>query len=140
MTQAPPLHPGEAVVFDHVPSLRSYKRTALLMLALTLPAVIAMLVVFPDTFWPAVPLFITCFILMQERFRLGRHRAWITNQRIILQGGRAFDLADITGARHSGNGVRVGLLGHLGKGIKLFYPADGAALSKAIEDARKDTA
>lgn len=136
MTQAPPLQDGEGVVFDHIPSLRSFKRTALLMLVLTLPAVVAMLVVFPDTFWPAVPLFVTCVILMQERIRLGRHRAWITNRRIILQGDRAVDLADVSAARPSGNGVRIGVSGHMGKGIKLFYPENAAALAEAIEEAR----
>lgn len=139
MSEGPPLADGEEIVFDHVPSLRSFKRTALLMLGLTLPAVVAMLVVFPDTFWPAVPLFVTCVILMQERVRLGRYRAWVTNRRIILQGDRAVDLTDVTGVRHSGNGVRVGVSGHAGKGVKLFYPADGSALEKAIEAARKET-
>jgi len=135
MTASPPLLEGETVIHDHIPSLRAFKRTALLMLALTLPAVVAMLVVFPDTFWPVVPLFVTCVILMQERVRLGRYRAWVTNKRIILQGDRTLDLAEVTGAKHSGNGVRVGVQGHLGKGIKLFYPEDGPALSAVIETA-----
>jgi len=139
MTSGPPLLEGETVLHDHIPSQRSFKRTALLMLVLTLPAVAAMLVVFPDTFWPAVPLFITCVILMQERVRLGRYRAWITNKRIILQGDRAVALTDVTGVRHSGNGVRIGVRGHMGKGIKLFYPADGAALVTAIETAKGQT-
>ena len=138
--QGPDLNEGETLIFDHIPSLRSFKRTALLMLGLTLPAVVAMLIVFPDTFWPAVPLFVTCVILMQERVRLGRYRAWITNQRIILQGDHSVQLADVLAARHSGNGVRVGVAGHLGKGVKLFYPEDGPALVAAIEAARKDAA
>ncbi len=135
MSDGPPLNDGEDIVFDHIPSLRSFKRTALLMIALTLPAVIAMLVVFPDTFWPVVPLFITCFILMQERFRLGRYRAWVTTQRIILQGGREYPLADVLAARASGNGVRVNVGSGI-KGIKLFYPEDGPALAKAITSAK----
>lgn len=130
------MNEGEQVVFDHIPSLRKFKRTALLMIALTLPAVIAMLIVFPDTFWPAIPLFVTCFILMQERFRLGRYRAWITNQRIILQGGQFFALADVLAARASGNGVRVNV-GSGVKGIKLFYPEDGTALVAAITTAKE---
>ena len=130
------MNEGEQVVFDHIPSLRSFKRTALLMIGLTLPAVIAMLFVFPDTFWPAVPLFVTCFILMQERFRLGRYRAWITNRRIIFQGGRTFALADIQAVRASGNGVRVNV-GTGVKGIKLLYPEDGAALVTAITTAKE---
>ena len=136
MTASPPLQDGERVIHDHVPSLRSFKRTALLMLGLTLPAVAAMIVVFPDTFWPAVPLFATCVILMQERVRLGRYRAWVTNRRIILQGDRPVELEDVSGVRHSGNGVRVGVEGQIGKGIKLFYPEDGAVLAAAIEDAK----
>lgn len=138
MSQTPPLNDGEEVVYDHVPSLRSFKRTAVLMLGLTLPAVVAMLIVFPDTFWPAVPLFITCVILMQERVRLGRHRAWITNQRIILQGDRSVRMADVQAARHSGNGVRVAVAGHMGKGLKLFYPHDGPALAAAIANAKEE--
>lgn len=139
MTQTPPLRDGEHVVFDHVPSLRSFKRTALLMIVLTLPAVVAMLFVFPDTIWPAVPLFLTCVILMQERVRLGRHRAWITNQRIILQADLSFDMTDVVTARVSGNGVRVNV-GSGVKGLKLFYPKDGPALAQIIEDTRKGPA
>lgn len=132
----PPLEDGERIVFDHIPSLRSFKRTALLMIVLTLPAVIAMAYVFPDTFWPAVPLFITCFILMQERFRLGRYRAWITNRRVILQGGRSIDLNDIRTAAQRGNGVR--LFSEVSsRASKLFYPADGAALVRAIQSAKE---
>ena len=136
MSDAPPLQDGEEIVFDHIPSLRSFKRTALLMIGLTLPAVIAMVIVFPDTFWPAVPLFITCFILMQERFRLGRYRAWVTTQRIILQGGREYPLADVLAARASGNGVRVNVGSGI-KGIKLFYPDDGDVLVSAILHAQE---
>jgi len=103
----------------------------LLMIGLTLPAVVAVLIVFPDTFWPAVPLFITCLILMQERFRLGRYRAWITNQRIIFQGERSVPLEDVQGAAKSGNGVRINI-GSSAKSAKLFYPEDGTALLEAI--------
>lgn len=139
MKNAPPLDDGEEVLFDHIPSLRAFKRTALLMLALTLPAVIAFAVVFPDSFWPAVPLFVACVLLMQERVTLGRHRAWVTNQRVIFQGDRAVPLADIRGAAVKGNGVRVAVAKHSGKGIKLYYPANGQALVRAIETARKGT-
>ncbi|MEL6960159.1 MAG: hypothetical protein AAGL89_14530 [Pseudomonadota bacterium] len=138
MSKGPPLQDGEEVLFDHVPSLRSFKRTALILIGLTIPAVAVMLVVFPDTIWPVVPLFVTCVILMQERVRLGRYRAWITNQRIVMQGDRSIDLADVTGSKHSGNGVRIGVAGHLGKGIKLFYPEDGPALIEAIESAKRN--
>ncbi len=136
MNTAPPLQDGEAVVFDHIPSLRSFKRTALLMIVLTLPAMIAMLIVFPDTVWPVVPLFITCFILMQERFRLGKYRAWITNQRIIWQGGRDIAISDVIAARKSGNGVRI-ISAKGVKTTKLFYPKNGPVLVDAINAARK---
>lgn len=136
---APPLNDGEHILFNHVPSLRAYKRTALLMIAVTLPAVVAFLFVFPDTFWPAVPLFVTCFLLMQERFTLGRHRAWITNQRIIFQGGRVTPLADVAGATKAGNGVRL-MLQNGGKGEKLSYPEDAKALIATLDTARKEQA
>ena len=131
----PPLEDGEEVMFDHIPSLRVFKRTALLLLALTLPAVIIFLVIFPDTFWPAVPLFVTCVILMQERVRLGRYRAWITNRRVILQGERMIPLGDIQAVDVLGNGVRIAYPNG-GKGTKLMYSADKPALAKAIEAAR----
>lgn len=139
MSGTPPLNPDEHVVFDHVPSLRVFKRTALLMIALTLPAVIAMLVVFPDTLWPTVPLFVTCLILTQERVRLGRYRAWITNQRILLQGDRTIPLAEVQALAKAGNGVRLNI-GNGVKGVKLFYPSDPGALIAAIEQARKGAA
>lgn len=132
----PPLEAGEQIVFDHVPSLRRFKRTALLMIVLTLLPVAAFLIVFPDTFWPAVPLFVTTVLLAQERVRLGRHRAWITNRRIIMQGGQAIALADIAGTRTEGNGLRLHLDGNIGKGPKLFYPEDGDALATAIMTAK----
>lgn len=140
MKNAPPLDEGEEILFDHIPSLRSFRRTALLMLAVTLPAVVAFAVVFPDSFWPAVPLFVACVLLMQERVTLGRHRAWVTNRRVILQGDRAVPLAGIRGVAVKGNGVRVAVAGHSGKGIKLYYPQNGQALVAAIEDARKGAA
>ncbi|WP_375280016.1 hypothetical protein [Pseudooctadecabacter sp.] len=134
----PPLEDGEQVVFDHVPSLRRFKRTALLMIVLTLFPVAAFLIVFPDTFWPAVPLFVTTVLLAQERVRLGRHRAWITNRRIIQQGGHSIALDDVENTRAEGNGVRLQLAGNIGKGPKLFYPEDGAALARAIMTAKGD--
>lgn len=133
----PPLEPGEALLFDHIPSLRSFKRTALMLIGLTLPAVIAMLEVFPDTFWPVVPLFVTCALLMQERVRLGRHRAWITNQRIILQGGQAIALADLTKIRPTRSAVRLAVQGDRRHSIALFFPEDGSALAHAIKTAKE---
>jgi len=105
------------------------------MIGLTLPAVVALLVVFPDTMWPAVPLFITCVILMQERVRLGRYRAWITNRRVIMQGERMIPLDDIQAVDVLGNGVRIAYPNGA-KGTKLMYSADKPALAKAIEAAR----
>lgn len=137
MKGAPPLEDGEVILHDHVPSLRAFKRTAILMIVLTLPAVIAFAVVFEDSFWPAVPLFVTCFLLMQERFILGRHRAWITNQRVIFQGGRTLALSEIKAAGMRGNSVRLAWANG-GKGSKLSYPEDGQALVNAIDAARKD--
>jgi hypothetical protein len=139
LSQTPPLQDGEEVLFDHIPSLRVFKRTALLLLGLTVPAVIVFLVVLPDTFWPAVPLFVTCLLLMQERFRLGRYRAWITNQRVILQGDRSIALSDIQAVAVLGNGVRIAWPNG-GKGTKLMYSADKPALAQAIEAARREAA
>lgn len=132
MNTAPPLNEKEEVIFDHIPSLRAFKRTALFILALQIPVVAVFIYAFPDTFWPAVPVFVACVILMQERVRLGRYRAWITNERIILQDDLSVALADVRGAAHQGNGVRVQVEGHAGKWIKLYYPDDGAKLAEVI--------
>ncbi|MBU2994169.1 hypothetical protein Q4555_07670 [Octadecabacter sp. 1_MG-2023] len=135
MSNLPPLEDGEVVMFDHVPSFRAFKRTALLMIALTVPAVVVFLIVFPDTLWPAVPMFVTCVILMQERVRLGRYRAWITNKRVIFQGERFIALDDIKAVGKRGNGVRLAWENG-GKGSKLLYPEDADALIAAIETAK----
>lgn len=106
------------------------------MLILNLPVVAVFLYVFPDTIWPVVPLFVACLTLMQERVRLGRYRAWVTNQRIILQEGRSIPFEQIIDIGHRGNGVRMTIKGHRGKGIKLYYPEDPALLIDTIENAR----
>ncbi len=132
----PPLEEGEEVVFDHVPSFAAFRKTALVLLGVTLAPTVAMAAVLPDSIWGAVPLFVACVILMQERVWLGKYRAWITNRRIIRQKGEDVPLWDVTNAAPSGNGVRVRTTGSP-RGIKLFYPADGPALATAILSARE---
>jgi len=136
MKPAPPLREGEKILRDHIPSLGVFKRSALVLIALTLPAVAVVSVVFPDSYWPAVPLFVTCLLLMQERVTLGKHRAWLTNRRIILQGGDEVPLGDIlaAGARRSTVRVTYG-----GKGIvlKLPYSDNATDFAQAIEAARQ---
>lgn len=139
MTQTPPLQNGEDVVFDHFPSARVFKRTALMMIGLTIPVVVVFLYVFPDTIWPTVPLFVTCVILMQERVRLGRYRAWITNQRVILQGGDAISLNDVARVAARTNGVQIVTKGDRAN-TKLHYPENPAALITAIETAQHSRA
>lgn len=132
MTVAPPLREGEEILHNHIPSLGVFKRAALLLLGLTLPVVLAFSVVFPDTYWPSVPLFIACLLLMQERVTLGRHRAWVTNERLILQGGNEIDMNLVTDAVARRNNVRV-VYGTDGKTVRLQYAADSAALAQIIK-------
>ena len=127
----PPLEDGEDVVFDHIPSHAAFRRTAILLLGVTLLPTVVMAAVFPDTIWPAVPLFAACVILMQERVWLGRYRAWITNRRIIRQKGEDVPLWDVTAAEPARNSVRVRTTDNA-RGIKLIYAPDGAALAAAI--------
>ncbi|MGJ8610328.1 MAG: hypothetical protein ACSHWY_04505 [Octadecabacter sp.] len=131
MNGAPKLDEGEEIVFDHIPNLRSFMRTALVMLGLTLPVVVVFLLVFPDTYWPAVPLFVACVLLVQERLSLGRHRAWITNKRILMQGGASLPMTDVAAATHKGNSVRVTYASGR-TAIKLAYPENPAALIAAL--------
>lgn len=135
MNDAPPLQSDEVIVFDHVPSLRTFRRAAIILLLISLLPTIIFAVVFPDTLWIILPLFLACMLLVQERFKLGRHRAWITNQRIILQDGTAIDLADVSKvkARSVVVGVRHGTNRAM---LPLYYAPDGAALAKAIETAK----
>jgi hypothetical protein len=131
----PALQDGEAVIFDHVPSLRSFQLTALAALGLTLLPVAVFAVVFPGSYWTAVPVFVTCMILLQERFRLGRHRAWITPRRIILQEGDEVAMTDVDRADPRGNGVRVSCHGGARRGLQLSYAPDRPALARAINTA-----
>ncbi len=135
MSDGPPLQNGEVVVFDHVPSHATFRRAALFLLLISLLPTIIFAVVFPDTLWIILPLFLACILLVQERFKLGRHRAWITNQRIIIQDGTSIDLADVTGVK--ARSVVVGVRHGADRAMQpLYYAADGAALADAIETAK----
>ena len=135
MSDAPPLQNGEVVVFDHVPSHATFRRAALFLLLISLLPTIIFAVVFPDMLWIILPLFLACILLVQERFKLGRHRAWITNQRIIIQDGTSIDLADVTDVK--ARSVVVGVRHGADRAMQpLYYAADGAALADAIETAK----
>lgn len=135
MSDGPPLQNGEVVVFDHVPSHATFRRAALFLLLISLLPTIIFAVVFPDTLWIILPLFLACIFLVQERFKLGRHRAWITNQRIIIQDGTSIDLADVTDVK--ARAVVVGVRYGADRAMQpLYYAADGAALADAIETAK----
>ncbi|WP_412508283.1 hypothetical protein [Roseovarius sp. SYSU LYC5161] len=136
----PALQEGEEVIFDHVPSLRSFQGTALVALGLTLLPVVAFAAAFPDSFWPALPVFLTCLILLQERVRLGRHRAWITRRRIILQGGEEVAMSDVEQARPRLHGVRVTCPRGPVRRLDLSYAPDRSALAQAINSAAKEAA
>ena len=137
MKAAPQLQDGEEIVHHHVPDLRAFKRTALLLLAITLVPTAVFLFAFPDSMWVAVPLFVSCLLLMQERFTLGKYSAWVTNQRILLQGDVAIGLGDIVLVDVIGNAVRLRHGGASAK-TKLYYPEDRDALAKIILDARQE--
>ena len=135
MSDGPPLQNGEVVVFDHVPSHATFRRAALFLLLISLLPTIIFAVVFSDTLWIILPLFLACILLVQERFKLGRHRAWITNQRIIIQDGTSIDLADVTDVK--ARSVVVGVRHGADRAMQpLYYAADGAALADAIETAK----
>ena len=134
MTDGPALQDDEHILHHHVPDLRAFKRTALLMLAITLVPTAVIAALLPDTFWAAVPLFVTCVLLMQERYTLGKYAAWITQERVILQNGTAVALADIAIVDGIGNAVR--LRDKAGQVTKLYYPLDRATLCQIIETAR----
>nr|WP_268821673.1 hypothetical protein [Octadecabacter dasysiphoniae] len=129
------MNEGEVIVFDHLPSHRTFRRAAVFLLLVSLVPTLIFALVFPDTLWIMLPLFLACMLLVQERFKLGRHRAWITNRRIILQDGTAIDLADVveTKARSVVVGVRHGADRAM---LPLYYAADGETLAAAIDTAR----
>ena len=135
--EGPDLAEGETLLHQHTPDLGAFKRTALLLLAITLVPTVVMYVAFPDTFWVAVPLFISCFLLMQERFGLGKHAAWVTDRRIIWQDGRTIDLAEINTVDMIGNAVRIRTKDH-GTKHKLYYAKGRRALRDLVNSARGD--
>ena len=136
MKSAPQLAEGEEVLHHHVPNLGVFKRTALLMLAITIIPTVLILVLFPDTLWGVAPMFVTCLLLMQERFNLGKYAAWITNQRILLQGDEEIALGEISMTDTFGNVVRL-RHGADGQKSKLYYAKDRGALMQLIETARQ---
>ena len=139
MKSAPKLAEGEDVLHHHVPNLGAFKRTALLMLAITIIPTALILALFPDTLWGVAPMFITCLLLMQERFNLGKYAAWVTTQRVVLQSDEEIALGDISMTDTFGNAVR---LHHKdgGQKTKLYYAKDRAALRQLIETARQGAA
>lgn len=139
MTTGPDLQDGETLLHHHTPHLGAFKRTALLMIAITLVPTGVMMFAFPDTLWVAVPLFVTCFLLMQERFSLGKYAAWVTDRRIIFQRGEEVALTSIDTVDMIGNAVRLRLVDKSPK-AKLFYAKDRSALQDLIETAREGVA
>lgn len=137
MSKGPHLQQGEAIVHHHKPDMGAFKRAALVSLAITLVPTGVMISAVPDTIWVAVPLFITCLLLMQERFTLGKYAAWVTNRRVILQDGATHRLADIHTVDTIANAVR---LRHNRKRTKLYYPKDKAGLKDIIDTARREDA
>ncbi len=139
MKTAPQLAEGEEVVHQHVPNLGAFKRTALLMLAITILPTVLILMLFPDTLWGVAPMFVTCLLLMQERFNLGKYAAWITNQRILMQSDEEIALGDIVKTDTFGNSVRLHHKDSSQK-TKLYYAKDRSALLQLIETTRQGAA
>jgi len=119
------------MVFDHIPSMKVFRRTAVLSLLTSLPVAAVFGIVWPDTLAVMIPVILTCIVLMQERFKLGRYRAWITNRRVILQGGREVQLLDLGDVKKRLFGVHLG-----GAGVTLAYVDDKPALANAITGAQ----
>ena len=70
-------------------------------------------------------------MLVQERLTHGRYRAWITNQRVILQGGDEAPLWDVEGVTSRWAGVRLD-----GVNMRLAYVADQQVLRDVITSAQ----
>lgn len=127
---APPLADGETLLHTHVPSLRSFQRTALVFLGLALlVTAIAAGIGAPD-YVVIAPVILTLLVLLQERLTLGRNGAWVTNRRILFQTGREVPLSRIGPARPRGTSVRLG-----GEGGRIMYAADAATLARTINEA-----
>jgi len=126
----PPLNDDETVLHDHVPSMRKFRKAAMIALLINLVPTVMFAVVWPDTLAGVAPLLITCVLLVQERLTLGRYRAWITSQRVILQGGEEAPLWDVSGVTPRWAGARLD-----GVNIRLAYVGDIQALRDAIASA-----
>lgn len=127
----PPLEDDETVLHDHVPSMRKFRKAALIAIAITLVPTVVFAALWPDTGAAVVPLLLTCVVLVQERLTLGRHRAWVTNQRVILQGGRDAPLWDVAGVTPRWAGVMLD-----GVDLRLAYVADVQVLRDVITSAQ----
>ncbi|WP_281984356.1 hypothetical protein [Thalassorhabdomicrobium marinisediminis] len=137
MSEAPPLEAGEVLLHHHRPDLAAFRHTALVLLAVTLVPTLAMVAAFPDSLWGAAPLFIACLLLMQERVTLGRHAAWITNRRILLQNAAPVALRNIATTNVVGNAVRLRTVDPARR-VTLSYPSDKTALRDVIDTARQE--
>lgn len=135
MKNAPPLNADEEVVFDHIPHMGSFKRAAMFLIAVSLVPTVAFTFAFPDSYWVIVPLFVTCVLLTQERFTMGRHRAWVTTQRIIMQTAE-IPLDAINSVTAKSVYVKVAHSGD-GKSTPLYYPKDAAVLMAAIQTSKE---
>ncbi len=137
----PELEEGERVVFEHVPSVASFQRWALLFLGIAVLVTAAFAAVSSNLPLPVanstmtLPLFATCVVLVWERVTFRRHRAWITDRRIVPAKGVPLPLREVSGAARRGNGVRIDNLRGI-KAMKLYFSPDPAALVAAIDRAR----
>lgn len=120
------------MLHDHVPSMGEFRKTALISILVTLVSTVVLFLVWPETGAVVVPLLLTCALLVQERLTLGRYRAWITNQRVILQGGQDAPLWDVTSITPRWAGARLD-----GVDMRLTYVADIQALRDVIVTAQQ---
>ena len=136
----PPLEEGEHVIHDHIPSVAAFQKNALLLLVLSLGPTFAFAATFKDSVWTMLPIFLTAIVLLQERLTLGRHRAWVTNRRVIFQKGREVPLFDVRVAVPKTTGVKLETSRPNGPTYKLTYPADREALAALVNNALKGDA
>ena len=127
----PPMNENEVILHDHIPSMRKFRKAALISILITLVTSFVFSMVWPNSLAAVVPLLLTCAVLFQERLTLGKHRAWITNQRVILQGGSDAPLWDVAGVTPRWGGVRLD-----GVDVRLSYVADVQTLRDVITTAQ----
>lgn len=127
----PPMNEDEVVLHDHIPSMRKFRKAALIAILITLVTSFVFSMVWPESLAAVVPLLLTCAVLFQERLTLGKYRAWITNQRVILQGGEDAPLWDVAGVTPRWDGVRLD-----GIDVRLSYVADAQILRDVITTAQ----